>query len=1671
MHSRHSRKNRASKQLKDRRPSFIGNIEHLEDRNMLDASGLSIVPADWLFRDQALTSPGIYGRYINGSLRSVNDDNWSDRGGSIRVDSSLNFTTDSWGTRSQVGITGGTDADWNNYSVQWDGYVSIPIDNVRLYTASDDGSRMWIDVNGDGDFLDPGELVNNSWGGAQPVTTGPATTPLTLGTHKIRIQFEEGTGGNRFQLLVGNRETVDGLTVVPSSMLTPSLNAFGLPDIAMPLFLPGTNRGLVGIYYDQNLRTVTEPILVPNTPIAGVRIDSELAFYSDAWGTNRHDFASGFSVPGLSHGSDANWDEFTAVWVGRITIPETGIRLSVRSGDGSRMWITPLGNYDFEHSHIEFIDNGWSEGQVLTTSQSTAPLAKGTYEILINYQEINVENRFFLLAEAPTPTGLRAQATGTNSIRVSWDRSLSVGDYFLERSTTSAGPYQQIAILSATQTSYTDSGNHLQADTTYFYRLRSVVGGISSRDTGSVSTKTLPTFDPGPAIFPFTQLVLSFLPEGTIDPQRQFPVLFIESIDPSSFSAADVTIRQGNRNVAVVSIDPLADLFGVGANSLYVVNFTQQSIPGTYTVTIGPNVTDVAGNKMNQDGDQINGESTADRFVGTFDIAAPPIPAAPSGLMTTVESANVIFIDWDDVPGADNYRLYRSTSSDGPWTQQIYFAADSEYRDAGNHLSPGTTYYYRVLASNPSGDSSLSTIATATTPAPLVPGPRILTLPDLGTLSAPLSYVSLEFDMPIQPATFTTSDVEVLHDGSPVPLLRVEQNPTGSNIFRLVFSTPITNPGRYNIRIRPDILGLNGQPLNQNDNDINGESPTSTSDGDSFSATFQLAGAPDDHGDDAEHATPIAVNHAFNGTLENDADRDVFSFAAVAGHRYYVKSTIGSMPAESALRLYRESGSLGFVLVPTGVDPIIEIVAPLSGRLFIEFEASNSAPLHYDLQLFDVTPGTVSGRVFKDYNSSGSFDAGEPGFANLDLRLTGTDIAGRSVDHTIRTTAVGTYLIFDVPPSRDPYSLTLTPPGIIRQTSPATEQSAVTFSLDSQQNATQDFGFTAPLTIIVHGFQPPPLDNNVPSEWTYDMANAIEDRTGLSPEDVYVFDWAHESSIESQGWAEAAGHRLYAEILALLIDNTVPRDLHFIAHSRGAVVSSQAIEALSFFKGSLVNKIQLTTLDPHPANDDPAYETFFTGYGSEFNVQDSQPTIWNIIDWSDNYYQMSDAPSWEYDPQGQPLNGAVNIDLTTRLRSWSVTRFFHGNLFYPYDSDHESVHDWYNWSIDINSAFALPEYADEYLSREEMEFAVNPFVRSALFTHLLVDGESVNGDNGQAVGYAWAENSSPTDRPQRQLSDALPSPSAAPLMFNGGFSLGGSTVDLTHASDNGMLHVFPGFVTNDDEYLNMTRHEGEFVLTPVIGGGEMPSTTGDYHFLRTDTLFLPKDATSVLFNWMIPAGVAIPRNCVIDIGFVSDRDSSYHLLGSLVASDLRARNGVFSAILGDLLANVRYGLVGSIEMRLRIPASTLVDSDFGVHISDLKVSHNGSLIPVAVATSPFPSYAARDAAISDADANSTMESMFAVNALDLIVASASSVETVQAAPARRNLTTQSRSKETHLSVDILDDSGLPGRDSAQLVDIAQANEDSNVGEECDKVLSTLHSDALANNSTIDSWEL
>jgi len=112
-----------------------------------------------------------------------------------------------------------------------------------------------------------------------------------------------------------------------------------------------------------------------------------------------------------------------------------------------------------------------------------------------NYANPNAGVGYTLIGNAAcqnrpaAPSGLTAVNAGKGSVTLNWiDNSTNEDSFLVERSTTVAGGYIQIAALPANTRSYTD--NTAFRKTTYFYRVRAANAGGKSNYSNIASLKT-----------------------------------------------------------------------------------------------------------------------------------------------------------------------------------------------------------------------------------------------------------------------------------------------------------------------------------------------------------------------------------------------------------------------------------------------------------------------------------------------------------------------------------------------------------------------------------------------------------------------------------------------------------------------------------------------------------------------------------------------------------------------------------------------------------------------------------------------------------------------------------------------------------------------------------------------------------------------------------------------------------------------------------------------------------------------------------------------------------------------------------------------------------------------------------------------------------------------------
>jgi len=92
----------------------------------------------------------------------------------------------------------------------------------------------------------------------------------------------------------------------------------------------------------------------------------------------------------------------------------------------------------------------------------------------------------------------------------------------------------------------------------------------------------------------------------------------------------------------------------------------------------------------------------------------PSIPASPASLTAAATSPSQIHLTWADASGETGFVVQRSSDGSTGWTSIATLAAgQTQFDDGGLNFS--TSYYYRVVATNATGSSGASNMASATT--------------------------------------------------------------------------------------------------------------------------------------------------------------------------------------------------------------------------------------------------------------------------------------------------------------------------------------------------------------------------------------------------------------------------------------------------------------------------------------------------------------------------------------------------------------------------------------------------------------------------------------------------------------------------------------------------------------------------------------------------------------------------------------------------------------------------------------------------------------------------------------------------------------------------------------------------------------------------------------------
>ena len=326
-------------------------------------------------------------------------------------------------------------------------------------------------------------------------------------------------------------------------------------------------------------------------------------------------------------------------------------------------------------------------------------------------------------------------------------------------------------------------------------------------------------------------------------------VTLSEAINPASFTSSDVAFTGPGGNVAV-TVTPV-----VGSSTQFDVAFASQSAPGEYVMTIGPNITDVANNPMNQDGDGTNGETPADQYVTSrvippSDTAGPQVTAAVFNGSQTISSLRVTFNEAIDaasftpadaaftgpggsiavtsvsvVPGTGNSQFdvnFATQTALGTYTMVI-----------GPDVTDGFANPMNQDADAINGETPDDQFSTFTTILDTA-GPRVTSSAFNGANTT--SQVRFTFTEEVDPLSFTPDDVALTGPLGTIGITGVAPVAgSGNTQFDVSFATQ-SAPGNYSMVIGPDIRDLSNNPMNQDADGTNGEIPA-----DQYTATRAIS--------------------------------------------------------------------------------------------------------------------------------------------------------------------------------------------------------------------------------------------------------------------------------------------------------------------------------------------------------------------------------------------------------------------------------------------------------------------------------------------------------------------------------------------------------------------------------------------------------------------------------------------------------------------------------------------------------------------------------------------------------------------------------------------------------------------------------------------------------------
>jgi uncharacterized repeat protein (TIGR01451 family) len=711
-------------------PRLPALFESLESRRLFSGVHAAVLPTPLLPASVSATAvraggTGLTGEYFQGMNFNTSV--------LIRSDTKVAFRWVNNRPDQDIAIGG--------FSARWTGQVQpAATATYTFYTLANAGTRLWVN----------GNLVIDNAAATKSSTSHGSIAPQGGQKYDLRLEYTSTAHGIAAVKLMWSTPQ-SPRSVVPESALYPDAT------VALPAVVSGGN--LVATYY------------------RGKNFGAELMTRADVQiGFNWHEGSPDSIISAET--------PFSVRWTGTIVPATTGTyTFYTTTDDGVRLWING-----------QNLITDWHD-QSSATRKATIVLQAGqSVDVRMDYYQNGVEYTSARLewsaaglprqtvsfgaasghGTVAAPDNLTAQAVSATRVDLAWNDVPGESGFVILRSANQGVLWSPLAHVAAQITTFSDTS--VVAGTIYQYRV-GAVQGQSVPNFGSVAAAQTQLFAPTQvtvAVAGTTAIVSwdAVANASTYEVDRSLDGVTgwqsVGTISSSTLTLTDTGLMPGTTyHYHVSAKDSAGDLATSTpvsiTTALPVVSDVAATGIGTDVKIAWSGVSGATSYLIERSADGSTGwtgigttaattwtdpdlaNSTtyyyrvtaatlqADSNPSTV-VSATTGPASALGV-TAVATGNQITVGWNAVVGASGYSIERSADGSTGWSAIGATTTATSLLDP--ELTPGTTYYYRVVTNAATGDSLPSNIAGATT-APGIAAPTTVAADTTITVSWPV---------------------------------------------------------------------------------------------------------------------------------------------------------------------------------------------------------------------------------------------------------------------------------------------------------------------------------------------------------------------------------------------------------------------------------------------------------------------------------------------------------------------------------------------------------------------------------------------------------------------------------------------------------------------------------------------------------------------------------------------------------------------------------------------------------------------------------------------------------------------------------------------------------------------------------------------------------------------